>query len=517
MYIEPNTVIRILKNCPLDKTYEHTIYMTSVANQVGYFKGLTKYTLDKQSYQRVQRGRMRVAVQAENLYDCNYLMFQNSSFGTKWFYAFIKSVEYVNNVTSEIEFEIDVMQTWFFDHTVQKCFVEREHAMDDAVGANTVPESLELGDYVADDFDGTNILGSKSIVVAATFMADDGELVNVSGAVYSGIYSGVYYNVFPNTTDGAIAVSELLQLASDKGKDDGIVSVFMMPTAMIGEVLDSARSYEVSKTKNLTKIGSYTPKNNKLFTYPYNFLYVTNLQGNAAAFPYEYFSGESCTFGLAGDFTCNPGVVLYPTNYKGVPANFDEKMVLNGWPQCSYNTDVFKAWLAQNSASIGVSTIGGALGAGANAMFAASLATNPIGATAALVGAGISVGTSVASTLAQVYEKSIMPRQSHGSLGGTTLAAVGILDFAFMHKHIKPEFAEIIDEYFSVYGYATHRVKVPNRSGRPRWNYVKTLGAVVTGSVPADDMSKIVSIYDRGITFWHNGADVGNYSLDNSI
>lgn len=517
MYIEPNTVIRILKDCPLDTTYEHTIYFTSESGQVSYFQGLTKYTLTQQSYQRVKRGYMRVAIQAENLYDCNYLMFQNSSFGSKWFYAFIKSVEYVNNATSEIEFEIDVMQTWFFDHEVQKCFVEREHAMNDSVGANTVPESLEIGDYVSDDFDGTNNLGSKSIVVAATFMVEDGDLVNIDGAVYSGIYSGVYYNVFPNTTAGAIAVSELLQLASDKGKTDGIVSVFMMPTAMIGDVLDSAQSYDISKSKNLTSIGSYTPKNNKLFTYPYNFLYVTNLQGSAAAFPYEYFSGDTCTFGMAGDFTCNPGVVLYPTNYKGVPANFDEKMVLTGWPQCTYNTDVFKAWLAQNSASMGVSTIGGALSSGAGAMFSVAMATNPIGATAAVVGAGISIGTQVAGTLAQVYEKSIMPRQSHGSLGGTTLAAIGLLDFAFMHKHIKPEFAEIIDNYFSVYGYATHKVKVPNRSGRPYWNYVKTVGAVITGSVPADDMAKIISIYDRGITFWKNGANVGNYSLDNSL
>lgn len=514
MFIEPNTVIRILRNCPLDTTYEHTIYFTSESGQVSYFQGLTKYTLTQQSYQRVKRGYMRVAIQAESLYDCNYLMFQNSSFGNKWFYAFIKSVEYVNNVTSEIEFEIDVMQTWFFNYTLGMCFVEREHAMNDNIGANTVPENLEFGEYVADDFDGTNILGSKSIVVASTFTGED--LKNISGTVYSGIYSGAYYNVFPNTTAGAIAVNELLQRVSDKGKTDGIISVFLMPTAMIGEQLESARSYEISKTKNTTSIGGYIPKNKKLFTYPYNFLYVTNLQGNSGAFPYEFFSGDSCTFGMSGDFTCNPGVVLYPTNYKGVPANFDEKMVLTGWPQCTYNTDVFKAWLAQNSASMGVSTIGGALGTGARAMMAASVA-GPVGAGAIAVGAGISIATNVANTLAQVYEKSIMPRQSHGSLGGTTLAAVGLLDFAFMHKHIKPEFAEIIDNYFSMYGYATHKVKIPNRSGRPYWNYVKTAGAAITGSVPADDMAKIVSIYDRGITFWKSGANVGKYNLDNSI
>ena len=38
------------------------------------------------------------------------MMFQNSAYGDKWFYAFITSVEYVNDVTSNISFEIDVMQ-----------------------------------------------------------------------------------------------------------------------------------------------------------------------------------------------------------------------------------------------------------------------------------------------------------------------------------------------------------------------------------------------------------------------
>lgn len=56
---------------------------------------------------------MRVEKKAEDLYDCNYLAFQNTSFGSKWFYAFITSVEYVNNITSEITFEIDVLQTYF--------------------------------------------------------------------------------------------------------------------------------------------------------------------------------------------------------------------------------------------------------------------------------------------------------------------------------------------------------------------------------------------------------------------
>lgn len=510
MYIEPNSIIRILKDCPLDNTYDHTLYFASASGQASYFIGLSKYTLTQQSYQRVKRGYMRIAVQAENLYDCNYLMFQNTAFGSKWFYAFIKSVEYVNNVTSEIEFEIDVMQTWYFDYELGQCFVEREHSVTDEIGDNLVPERLETGEYVTDDFDATNILGGTAIVVAATF---DSSYENVDGGYYCGLFSGLYYTVFDNTPTGAQACATFLSEAGSK--TDGIVSVFLISKSMVGGMLESAKAYDVVKSKNISSIGGYTPKNKKLFTHPYNFMYVTNLQGNYAEFPYEYFGGDSCTFILTGDMSCNPQVVLAPTNYKGAAVNYDEKLVLSGFPQLAYNTDSFKAWLAQNGSSLAVNTLGSSMGVGLSLASAMAM-TNPVTASLALAGAAISASNLVGNTVASVYQHSIQPRQAHGAAGATTMAAIGILDFAFMHKHIRPEFARIIDDYFTMYGYATHRVKIPNRSSRPHWNFTKTVGCVINGSIPADDANKICSIYNNGITFWKNGANVGNYSLDNS-
>ena len=75
--------------------------------------------------------------------------------------------------------------------------------------------------------------------------------------------------------------------------------------------------------------------------------------------------------------------------------------------------------------------------------------------------------------------------------------------------------ARIIDDFFTKYGYACHRVKKPNMNSRPRWNYVKTKGCIAIGSAPSDEIKKICSIYDKGITFWKNASDVGDYSLNN--
>ena len=147
-YIAPDGVIWVLRNCPLDNTYEHTIYFQTATWQEQYFYTLRKHGLTNQSYSRVGRNRLRVEIPYESLYDCNYVMFKNQSYENKWFYAFITDIQYINNSLVEIQFEIDVMQTWMFDYTLQPCFVEREHALTDAVGDNILPEPVALGEYV---------------------------------------------------------------------------------------------------------------------------------------------------------------------------------------------------------------------------------------------------------------------------------------------------------------------------------------------------------------------------------
>lgn len=507
-YVAPQSIIKVLSGVPLVNNYQHTLWFDSAAAQQSYFNGLVKYTFNNQTYQRVERGKIRLQASADAIYNCNYLMFQNPGYGPKWFYAFIIGVEYINNITTEVTFEIDVMQTYLFDYRLQYCYVEREHSATDNIGDNLVPENVELGEYVSDDFDGTGVLGERAIVIAATF---DDQYTDIGGAIYSGLFSGLYFHSFDNNSTGAAQAVEFINGAASAGKADGIVSVFLMAKKMLSTIGGSARNYQITKDKSISSIGGYVPKNKKLFTYPYNFLYVTNLQGNGAAYPYEYFNSSTCGFNVAGDMSPNPSVVLTPRNYKGVDPNFDEKMTLGGYPQLSYNVDTFRQWVAQNASGFAVNALSTAVSYGA----AGGAVGGPVGAG---LGATAGLITNVASTLSQVYQAAIRPNQAHGGGGSQTMAALALLDFAFMHKHVQPQFARIIDEYFTMFGYATHRVKPPNRTARPQWNYTKTIGCIVTrGGAPSDDLDKICSIYDAGVTFWKNGNNVGNYSLDNSV
>lgn len=495
----------MLKDVPLDNTYRNTIYFTTVANQTSYFQDKTKYTFANQNYQRVNRGALRIARKADDLYDCNYLMFQNTSYGNKWFYAFVVSVEYVNNETSEITFEIDVMQTWHFDYDLKMSFVEREMSVLDGIGDNLVPENLELGDYIYKDLGLTSLFNLYQIVIAATF---DENMDDATGGMYGGVFSGLHYNVFASWESASSFIAE----ATEQNKADGIVSIFMLPVAFTSDFQSTIPEvFNIERDKHISDIDGYVPKNNKLFTYPYNLLYVTNNEGNVANYAFEYFNSEKCNFNASGAMCCTPECMLVPLNYKGVEKNYNEKLTIGNFPQCAYTVDTFKAWVAQNQNQLALSAINaiGTTVAGGAAMYASG----------GLVGSGMALsgGQQIGSLVASVADKSTLPPHARGGGGSIINMANQIKGFQFYYAHIRREFAEIIDNYFSVYGYATHRVKVPNRVIRPHWNYVKTVNVSLTGSVPADDMARLRSIYDNGVTFWRNGDEVGNYALDNRV
>lgn len=502
MYIEPNSNIKIYHNVPLDNTYNHTLYFSNLAEQNTYFhanQNIIKYNLTAQSYQRVVKGSMRVAVKADNLYDCNYLAFQNASFGTKWFYAFITGVEYVNNETSQITFEIDVMQTYFFDITLKRCYVEREHSVTDAVGDNILAENVDIGDITCNAISSSGHFSSYVAVIATAYDSE-----GQAGGYQGGLFSGVNY--IAGKIDDANQVNTLLNLLSatvDVNKQDSVVSIFVMPFDFY--TTGSMPSVQVTRVEKNSTLHGYTPRNKKLLTFPYNYLSV-DCGNNDAIYRYEWFQdNQYCDFSMTGTVSCNPQIMLEPKNYNGTGLTFNhvERLVMSDFPQVAWSIDSFRAWLAQEASS----TVLQGIASGASIAMGA-MSGNP----SAIIGGAMGL----ANTANSVILATNRPPQAKGTNSGTIDVATRTKDFYFRQMQISAEYARVIDDYFDMYGYATRRVKIPNRSSRPHWNYVKTNGCVLSGNAPADDVRKICGIYDNGITFWKSASDVGNYLLDNS-
>lgn len=150
MFIAPDTDLYLISNVPLDPTYVNTVVWQSAQDQETWFIDHASHEFHNLSYQRHNSPSVRLELPVEAAMMCNYMLFKNTAFGDKAFYAFITDVSYVSNSVCEIQFELDVMQTYQFDWNLEQCWVEREHAASDGYGEHTLPEPVDFGTPMVD-------------------------------------------------------------------------------------------------------------------------------------------------------------------------------------------------------------------------------------------------------------------------------------------------------------------------------------------------------------------------------
>ena len=124
----------------------------------------------------------------------------------------------------------------------------------------------------------------------------------------------------------------------------------------------------------------------------------------------------------------------------------------------------------------------------------------------------------IANSMITKKQHELTPPQARGNLNsGDVLSSSNKNNFHFYKMSIREEYARIIDNFFSMYGYKVNDVKVPNITGRANWNYVKTIGANIIGDIPQEYLIKFRSLFDNGITLWHNPNTYLDYSQNNGI
>lgn len=548
MWIEPNGQVKIIKNVDLDNRYNNTIYFANRTAQYNYFNSKVKYAYDKISYQRVNKNHLRVEINAENLYDCNYLMFQNTNFGNRWFYAFIIKVEYISNKVSDVEYQIDEMQTWFFDCELGESFIEREHSVRDIIYTNLVDEQLELGEYFNNEYifphdaQGNLLFTEMVAVFGCTFYIDGGLInpfveygINSSG----GLVSALNYITFPISTNGLIECNLWIDQVTRRQKKDGIVTAFLMPKLvadsftvpvanmsycrqMYGHAVEPAQAFTLVDTYDKNMNGSYMPRNNKLLSYPFKFLHVTDFHGQSGEYRYEFFNhpekNDRIAFKYTMGMTPEPSMLVTPLYYKNNEHNDNEFFVVKCYPMVGYSIDGFKMWLAENWGSLLTqgANVGNSLWAG---IHKSNYSENLMGYK--YVNAGNpatnfgSPLTNALGMMTQIAQHTQMPTFSMNNPTADAQWCGGLRGFAYCDMHISEQFARRIDDFFDMFGYKTCEVKIPNINSRPHWNYIKTSDANIFGNIPADSLRIIRDIFDRGITFWKNGDEIGDYRLDN--
>ena len=265
-------------------------------------------------------------------------------------------------------------------------------------------------------------------------------------------------------------------------------------------------------------LNNFVPKNNKVLCYPFNYIMVSNQVGEQNIYkiedfaPVEGFANNEIVFQIQMALSVGMSCRIVPINYKNVNFNYDECLSLAKFPTCSWSGDAYTNWLTKE-------------GVNGNKVVTTAAALGLAALTGNIVGAAISTAGQFISAYGQFKKAQLLPEITGGQNTADVNFAHGNNNFTIRQFHAKNEFLQQVDDYFSKFGYKTLKIKAPNITGRTNWNYVQIGNDEIVGisnyhnsiSVPTSDMEKINQIFRTGTTCWHNHANLGNFSLSNTI
>lgn len=559
--------------------------------RANYFISKTVYNLtDVNGYSYVKgNGAIRVNKSKDSLYNVNYMMYRNDHFGSKWFYAFVDSLEYINANVTEIRFSTDVWQTWESALNFHESFIVRQHIPkgEDTIGANLQPEGFTNLKYVEEKLLRNDLVKyhssdkSLAIIVCCTEYpdGDSGVWRKPPKCLIDEVQGTLAYIPFISTDTFFNFLSKFI---NESGKSESIVNIFTCPIECFydqtsgtfnfkeGTPLGVSPNVSVSNVwetnwiryripkMNKINIGTHGTtvnhyaRNNKMYTFPFTKVILTNNSGSSLTFRQEFFDGtptegEDIVFDVRN-------TVLQPVTSYCHPANYREGDYVNGlsltnYPMLPWYTDTYSRWLTLNQntlkyqqltpiINLGVSNfnnmISSATGGASSYISSAGQIDSArttqgqfSGIAGAIANRVSSLGTQINNTVnnlvstgeqiwsfyAKKADMELQPNLSAGNYNANNILQMNQkLNFRVMFQRVCFEQFKQIDNYFDKFGYAINDFKAVNYNNRSNFDYIETSQVVIDGDVPEDDMDTIKNIFNSGVRIWHDTSTFLNYS-----
>lgn len=535
--------------------YSNQIYYPTKTERDKAFEKIEHLTFEKLSHCNMSKGQIRLQMEYYQGNKYNYGIITDSD---KKYFIFINSCTWNDNqqiVT--LNFTIDVWQTYCYRVKFQQCLIEREHVTNDSKFKYLVDEGMPIStykrltskEYKINDFLVVLSLGDSSLV-----KIDAGAGLNNIDCI-----TKVNDKEYTNTliTGTLKQITSAINWYVDDGKIDSIVGVYLIPNVgvttkdcvlvtqdekkhdgngqLIGFNYISAIASNVGSLNIAmpSSIDGYVPKNNKCFNSPYVICQLTNLNGNTVQIPLELSNGY-VDIQMYFPVTQGSVPVAYPRYFNGLEKNLE--YAVSGLPtvQVPWNSDTFASYIAQNQNSItnnykelernreyshltnGINT--------ATSFINSTATGNALGMTSTLInGVTNAMNTELNySNSKNRMDASLKDTQSkgdlvHGTFNGTAPYLVGEYGFKLSILGVNAQNIEMIDNYFTMYGYKVNDIKIPNLNSRSNWNFIKTAGCNITASIPVEAINTIKSMFDSGTTLWHDVNTMYDYSKTNSI
>lgn len=489
------TQIYICQGIPWDRQYKHVRLFGSKSAALSFCQSKSVYSTT--SAKPVRNNSVKVPLFQDTVLDnCNYILYNNTQLEDFWVMGFITGTSYVSDNCTEIMFEVDVFQTYFYNCTLSKCYVKRHHwdRSEDTIGANTLPEPVQAGYYRFYNNETFNFGIKGGIIDTAVIMyiSDKDSLeAALEPKLIGNVFSGLYY-YWGEATD----VAERVKSIVNQGKAQGIVSIQMCPDFCFNN------KQEILGLPWETAYGSLPEwKNKKMYTYPYCYVDVRLNGAGSFKLNYEMASDNEINVGIRGSVAPYPEVIVYASTYdRNITRNLKYSLVFNSFPQCAVANDSFAQYMNGNIIKIGLSSL-----AAVGGIAAGAVTKNPAGAIG-----GIS---SLVNTVGDIAQAQRIPDTTIGTMGsGGSLYSANELQVRAVQMGWDENSAKAADDFMSIYGYATNNVVTPNLNSRNLWNYVETADCNVQGDVAYNVRETLNNIFNSGVFVWHTNA-IGNFNI----
>ena len=140
-------MIKLIKNYPYDNNYDYIKLHLNKTEQKNYFSSFDKIIIvnDEESQGYIREGEsFLIDDNYDNLVNngVNYIIWNN---GHKDMYCFITKKEYVDEITTRIYYEVDVLNTFLFDISLNKSFIERKKCSINEI--TDFDEGIHIGEH----------------------------------------------------------------------------------------------------------------------------------------------------------------------------------------------------------------------------------------------------------------------------------------------------------------------------------------------------------------------------------
>ncbi len=531
----PSANIRILTGIPWSEDYRDTRYFNSLAEQTQYFQGKTVlYSTEENSAIRQDINWIAVDMNIEQLWNADYLMYQNENMGTKWFYAFITRLEMKAASTTFVYYEIDVMQTWMFDIKPIQAYIQRKHfgietkgqifmaEEDIGTGESYITTRSEMVSY-SDDSSTVILITSTVDLSKDGGSFDDPQLTGASGGVVHNLPTGCNYYLIGQQY-GCTVYEFFNALETYPWLSQGIIGATIIPEFMltdvpidnvtlagesltIGWISDNSNPVNTSVfAKNIFTDFPDVAKQ-KLLMYPYSYVEISLFNGSTLIIKPQYTNNGFIQIQRTSVISASPEIKYWITGYEDLGLNYDFSLSVKDFPQCpvqdtSYllTIDKIERYSEMNGDFNIVNSILQAV---------ASLFSLNAGGVVGSLNSGYQQSEKIKLDLK--YADTLSPTLATQAGGSGFAYASGKMGCHVRWRMIDKTHQKMISDYWNLFGYSCKEVQVVNPNLMSRFDYVATRDCHVVGSVPNNDIKKMEQIYDTGIRFWHDD-NIGDYS-----